>query len=312
MFPDLYEASVTSLQAGLEVVDLVKDNIATVASDGPLSMNTTAGSYSLLGSVVPDVVKRLRKAGASSGSSQIASGWSGRSGGQASSAYYPNGEPFGSSTGSAITASIGLAAITLGTETNGSIVGPASYNNVVGIKPTVGLTSRAEVIPISTNQDTVGPLTRDISDAAIVLSIIAGKDPNDKVTSSQPAVVPDFTKALDENALQGKRIGVPRGLLDDTFPPYMNAAFEKALEIISSLGTMVVNPADLPSTNEVEIKNSNRQQIVSYTDFKVQINEWFAGLRDNPSGVKSLAGLIKFDDEHPDLEGPKGCEDQSS
>lgn len=125
------------------------------------------------------------------------------------------------------------------------------------------------MIPISTNQDTVGPLTRDISDAAIVLSIIAGKDPNDKVTSSQPAVVPDFTKALDENALQGKRIGVPRGLLDDTFPPYMNAAFEKALEIISSLGTMVVNPADLPSTNEVEIKNSNRQQIVSYTDFKV-------------------------------------------
>lgn len=244
-------------------------------------MNTTAGSYSLLGSVVPDVVKRLRKAGAvllgtanlsewaHLRSSQVASGWSGRSGGQASSVYYPNGEPFGSSTGSAIAASIGLAAITLGTETNGSIVGPASYNNVVGIKPTVGLTSRAEVIPISTNQDTVGPLTRDISDAAIVLSIIAGKDPNDKVTSSQPAVVPDFTKALDENALQGKRIGVPRGLLDDTFPPYMNAAFEKALEIISSLGTMVVNTADLPSTNEVEIKNSNRQQIVSYTDFKV-------------------------------------------
>jgi amidase len=106
-----------------------------------------------------------------------------------------------------------------------------------------------------------------LSDAAIVLSVIAGKDPNDKTTLSQPDIVPDFTKALDENALKGKRIGVPRGLLDDKLPPYMGTAFEEALKILSDLETTVVDPADLPSTDE--IKNSNKQEVVTHTDFKV-------------------------------------------
>lgn len=106
-----------------------------------------------------------------------------------------------------------------------------------------------------------------MSDAAIVLSIIAGKDPNDDVTLAQPAIVPDFTQALDENALQGKRIGVPRGLLDDSFPPCMVPAFEAALDILSSLGTTVVDPADMPSTDE--IKGSHKQKEVTFTDFKV-------------------------------------------
>ncbi|KAJ7914941.1 amidase signature domain-containing protein, partial [Mycena leptocephala] len=176
------------------------DNIATIAAEG---MNTTTGSFSLLGSIVPEdagVVKRLCKAGAiilgkanlsewAEFRNNLASGWSGR-GGQASNTYFPHADPCGSSSGSGIAASIGLAAVTLGTETDGSITCPTSNNNLAGIKPTVGLTSRAGVIPISAHQDTVGPMTRSLTDAAIVLSVIVGKDPNDNFTLAQPPVVP--------------------------------------------------------------------------------------------------------------------------
>ncbi|KAJ7481931.1 amidase signature enzyme [Mycena latifolia] len=283
---------------------LLKDNIATIAAEG---MNTTAGSFSLLGSIVPEdagVVKRLRKAGAiilgkanlsefAHFRGNIASGWSGR-GGQASNAYFPHADPCGSSSGSGIAASIGLAAVTLGSETDGSITCPTSNNNLAGIKPTVGLTSRAGVIPISAHQDTVGPMTRSLTDAAIVLSVIAGKDPNDNFTLAQPAVVPDFTKALNKNALKGKRIGVPR---------------RSALLTIKSLGATVVDPADLPSADE--FVTSNNETIVLDVDFKVQLNEYYAALLKNPSGVRSLADLIKFDDANPELEEPAGFEDQS-
>ncbi|KAJ7120181.1 amidase signature enzyme [Mycena epipterygia] len=302
---------------------LLKDNIATIASEG---MNTTAGSFSLLNSIVPEdagVVKRLRKAGAiilgkanlsewAHFRGNIASGWSGR-GGQASNAYFPHADPCGSSSGSGIAASIGLAAVTLGTETDGSITCPTSNNNLAGIKPTVGLTSRAGVIPISAHQDTVGPITRSLTDAAIVLSIIAGKDPNDNFTLAQPPVVPDFTKALNKNALKGKRIGVPRRVfLNDSITgndPSINVAFEKALLTMKALGATIVDPADLPSAEE--FVTSNNETIVLNVDFKVQLNEWFQGLLKNPSGVRSLADLIKFDDANPTLEEPAGFEDQS-
>jgi len=302
---------------------LLKDNIATVASEG---MNTTAGSFSLLGSIVPEdagVVKRLRKAGAiilgkanlsefAHFRGNIASGWSGR-GGQASNAYFPHADPCGSSSGSGIAASIGLTAVTLGTETDGSITCPTSNNNLAGIKPTVGWTSRAGVIPISEHQDTVGPLTRSMTDAAIVLSIIAGKDPNDNFTLAQPAVVPDFTKALDKNALKGKRIGVPRRVfLNDSITgndPSINVEFEKALQTIKALGATVVDPADLPSAEE--FVTSNNETIVLNVDFKVQLNAYFQALLKNPSGVRNLAELIQFDNDNPTLEEPAGFEDQS-
>ncbi|PPQ74261.1 hypothetical protein CVT26_004453 [Gymnopilus dilepis] len=303
---------------------LLKDNIATVTSEG---MNTTAGSHSLLGSVVPDdawVVKRLRKAGAiilgkasmsefaHFRSRKIASGWSGVMS-QNTNAYYPSADPCGSSSGSGVAASIGLVAVTLGTETDGSVICPSSRNNVVGVKPTVGLTSRAGVIPISEHQDTIGPMTRSITDAAIVLSVIAGKDPNDEYTLSQPPVIPDYIKALDKNALKGKRIGVPRRVfLDEKITnadPYVNIIFEQALETIRKLGATVVDPADLPSADE--LIDFPHEQFVLNTDFKIQINAYFESLLENPSGVRSLADLIAFNDAHPELEMPEGFADQT-
>ncbi|KAG9091009.1 hypothetical protein FS749_000145, partial [Ceratobasidium sp. UAMH 11750] len=174
-------------------------------------MNTTAGSYALLGSIVPGdatVVAKLRKAGAILlGKTNLSewsyfrdvsldSGWSGR-GGQTSNPYYPGADPCGSSSGSAVAIAVGLAAASLGTETDGSIVCPSSYNNLVGIKPTVGLTSRAGVIPGSSHQDTVGPLARSVADAAAILSIIAGRDSQDNYTDTAPAEIPDYTHYLN-------------------------------------------------------------------------------------------------------------------
>ncbi|KII91546.1 hypothetical protein PLICRDRAFT_135820 [Plicaturopsis crispa FD-325 SS-3] len=302
---------------------LLKDNIATVASEG---LNTTAGSFSLLGSVVPSdagVVKRLRAAGAiilgkanlsefAHFRGNLASGWSGR-GGQATNAYFPNADPCGSSSGSGIASSIGLAAVTLGTETDGSITCPSSNNNNAGIKPTVGLTSRAGVIPITEHQDTVGPITRSISDAAVVLSIIAGPDPSDNFTLAQPLPVPDFTKALGRNSLRGKRIGVPRRVfLNDSITgndPFVNVIFEQALETIRGLGATVVDPADLPSADEISV--SNNETIVNDIDFKIQLNAYYAALIQNPTGVRSLADLIEFNDANKAEEEPAGFEDQS-
>jgi len=310
-----------SLLHGIPVV--LKDNIATLASEG---MNTTAGSFSLLGSIVPDdagVVKKLRAAGAiilgKANLSEFAefrgnlpSGWSGR-GGQTTNAYFPSADPCGSSSGSGVSASIGLTAVTLGTETDGSITCPTDHNNLAGIKPSVGLTSRAGVIPISEHQDTVGPLTRSVTDAAIVLSIIAGIDPNDNFTLAQPSPVPDYTQALDKNALVGKRIGVPRSVFlnetDTGLDPSVLAAFEEALDTIRGLGATVVDPADLPSAQEILV--SNNETVVLDVDFKIQLNAWFEGLLVNPSGVRSLADLITFDNENPALEEPVNFTSQS-
>ncbi|KAG6908653.1 hypothetical protein DXG01_003746 [Tephrocybe rancida] len=326
---------------------LLKDNIATVSSEG---MNTTAGTFALMGSVVPDdagIVKRLRAAGAIilgaasfelvlAGKTNLselahyrgdcASGWS-AVGGQTTTAYYPNADPGGSSSGSGVAASIGLSAVTIGTETDGSIISPSRHNNIVGVKPTVGLTSRAGGWDV---HHTVGPMTRCVADAAVVLSAIAGKDPNDEDTLSQPEIVPDFTKALNTQAFEGKRIGAPRSVFLDNDETGSRsdilAAFEEALVIIRGLGATIVDPADLPAVNEIQTSNS--ETAVLDADFKVnssnakptvgtnrglkiELNRYLSNLKLNPSGVGSLADLIKFNDDHPDLEKPEGYEDQS-
>ncbi|CCL98730.1 uncharacterized protein FIBRA_00735 [Fibroporia radiculosa] len=264
---------------------LVKDNIGTIASEGKANLSEFAHFRG-----------------------NLASGWSGR-GGQCTNAYFPHADPCGSSAGSGVAASIGLAAVTLGTETDGSITCPADHNNVVGIKPTVGLTSRAGVIPISEHQDTVGPLTRSIADAAIVLSVIAGPDVNDNFTLAQPLPVPEYALALNKTALSGKRIGVPRSVfLNDTITgndPYVNFIFEEALSIIRSLGATVVDPADLPSAEA--IVSSNNETIV----LDVQLDAYYAALLENPSGVRSLAELIQFNNDNPSLEEPPRYTDQS-
>ncbi|KAE9396164.1 amidase signature enzyme [Gymnopus androsaceus JB14] len=302
---------------------LLKDNIATIASEG---MNTTAGSYSLLGSIVPEdagVVKKLRKAGAiilgktnlsewSQGRGHFQLGWSGR-GGFTTGAYYPNSNPCGSSSGSGVAASIGLATVTLGTETDGSISCPSSVNNIVGIKPTRGLTSRAKVIPISIHHDSVGPITRSVEDGAIVLSTIAGPDPNDNYTSAQPLPVPDYSLALKKDTLRGKRIAIlRRTFLPENstveIDPYVFQIFDEAVRLIESLGATTVE-ANMSAIDEILL--SKDETTVSAIDMKIGLNDYFASLTENPSGVRNVADLIKFNEDHAELEMPQGQEDQS-
>ena len=199
---------------------LLKDNIATADA-----MQTTAGSLALVGSRPPRdafVVQKLRQAGAvilgktnlsewaNFRSNASSSGWSGR-GGQGRNPYVLDRTPCGSSSGSATATAANLATVSLGTETDGSILCPASSNGVVGIKPTVGLTSRAGVIPISHNQDTVGPFARSVADAAALLGALTGIDPRDSAThGSEGKFHTDYTQFLDPNGLRGARIGIAR------------------------------------------------------------------------------------------------------
>ncbi|ELU41346.1 amidase [Rhizoctonia solani AG-1 IA] len=298
---------------------LLKDNIATLASEG---MNTTAGSYALLKSVVPGdatVAAKLRKAGAVllgkanlsewaniRGTFISASGWS-AVGGQATNPYYPAADPCGSSSGSGVATAIGLAAGSLGTETDGSIICPSSYNNLVGVKPTVGLTSREGVVPISSHQDTVGPMTRSVADAAVILSIIAGRDKKDNYTQTAPSKIPDYTQFLDVNAIKGKRFGVPRAVFtDDSITgnhPSINAEFNKSLDIIRSLGGIVVDPADLPDAHEIPD--------MGLTRFQVDLNKYLKSLKSIPTKTGTLEKIIQFNDAYKGLEQPKGYEGQT-
>ena len=316
------EGKVLSILHGIPI--LLKDNIATRAEDG---MNTTAGSFALLGSIPPGdatVAKKLRDAGAillgKTALSEwanfrgvgIPNGWSGR-GKQSTSPFYPQGDACGSSTGSAIASSIGLAAATLGTETDGSIVCPSNRNNLVGIKPTVGLTSRNLVIPLSQNQDSIGPMCRSVADAAIILSIIAGRDSADKYSLAQPETVPDYTKHLKKDSLRGARIGVLRKVFANStfggYPDYIIAQFNKTIEqTFKQLGAIIIDPADLATAEE--IASSYSESTVLTFDFKDGINHYLSQLQSVPSGVMTLQDLINYNNAHPDLELPPGRENQ--
>ncbi|KAJ6595105.1 amidase signature enzyme [Mycena vulgaris] len=297
---------------------LVKDNIATRFEDG---MNTTAGSYAFLNSVVPGdatVLAKLRKAGTiilgktnmsewASFGSLVPDGWSGR-GGQTTNAYYPRGDACASSSGSGVAASIGLAAATLGTETAGSITCPASYNNVVGVKATVGLTSRNGVVPISEHQDTVGAC--DLG-ASIQHCLQLPQDrwlalyrSTDNYTDAQPASVPDYTAGLKKGALKGARLGVPRAVfLDTKFGPVPGAdAFKAALKTMTDLGAVITDPADVPSADE--IVSNPAASIVLNTDLKFNIQSYLATLKDIPTNVHTVADIATFNDAHKDLEEP--------
>jgi amidase len=224
---------------------LIKDNIDTADK-----MHTTAGSWALYDAPTPKqdahVAEQLRKAGAvilgkanltewanfrSTGTrTRQTSGWSGR-GGQTNNPYWLDQNPLGSSSGSAVAVSANLIPVAIGTETSGSIISPAVVNGDVGIKPTVGLVSRAGIIPISHSQDTAGPLTRTVTDAAIVLTAIAGSDPRDPVTvDADKKRAKDYTKFLDKNALKGARLG-----LVNTLPqrPAILAAYNAFWEPLS-------------------------------------------------------------------------------
>lgn len=292
---------------------LIKNNIATMDK-----MNNTAGSYSLLGATVPrdsTIAAKLRAAGviilgksnlsqwANFRSFNSSNGWSAY-GGQVTGAYYPDMDPSGSSSGSAVGSSIGLALAALGTETDGSILSPSSVNNLVGIKPTVGLTSRALVIPISEHQDTVGPIARTVTDAAYILSIIAGKDQYDNYTQAQPFdTPPDYTKALNFSSLRGARIGVPRNGITptNTSQPILDA-FEAAIQLMKQAGAIIVDNTNFSAFDDY-LTDANKalgnESIVLDADFVSDLSNYLAQLTSNPNNIHNLADESNFTHTFP-------------
>ncbi|KAL1598172.1 hypothetical protein SLS59_007182 [Nothophoma quercina] len=299
---------------------LIKNNIATADE-----MNNTAGSFSLLGAKVPrdaTVAAKLRAAGAillgktnlsqwaNYRSANSSNGWSAY-GGQTYGAYYPGQDPSGSSSGSGVSASLGLAFGTLGTETDGSIVSPSQLNNVVGIKPTVGLTSRALVIPISEHQDSVGPIARTVKDAAYILQAIAGPDQYDNYTSAIPwagnstnATKPDYVAACKLDALAGKRIGIPRntiGTRNIVSAPIFDA-FDSAIEILKEAGAIIVDNTNY--TAYAQYLNSTAEDTVLAGDFGPNLAAYLAQLTYNPNDVTDLAEVRNFTQTFPAEEYP--------
>ena len=287
---------------------LLKDNIDTGDR-----MMTTAGSLALVGDSAPQdatVVARLRAAGAvilgktnlsewaNFRSFHSSSGWSAR-GGQTRNPYVLDRSPCGSSSGSGAAVSANFAAVSLGTETDGSIVCPASANGVVGIKPTVGLTSRAGVIPIAHSQDTVGPYGRTVADAAAVLGAIAGPDPRDPQTAASAGRFhTDYTQFLDPNGLRGARIGVPRqggfwGYSEET-----DAIVQAAIDAMAEAGATIVDETEFPSIDAILADSA--EIIVLVREFKQDLNAYLATRTGVP--VRTLADVIQFNLEHADVE----------
>ena len=285
----------------------LKDNLDTHDR-----MTTTAGSLALEGSIPPRdsfVAERLRAAGAillgKANMSEWAyfrgeratSGWSAR-GGQCVNPYALNRNPCGSSSGSGVAASANLCALTVGTETGGSIMCPSSSNGIVGIKPTVGLWSRSGIIPISHSQDTAGPMTRTVRDAAILLGGAVGVDPRDEATSrSDGNFHTDYTQFLDPAGLEGARIGVARSFTG--FDPRVMALFEDAILAMRDAGAAIVDPANLPVSNW----SDELPLIVLEYEFKTDLNAYLATLGPD-APVRTLAEIIEFNERNAELEMP--------
>jgi amidase len=287
---------------------LIKDNIGTADR-----MTTTAGSLALEGSTPARdafVARSLREAGAiilgktnlsewaNFRSTRSSSGWSGR-GGQAKNPYALDRNPSGSSSGTGVAVAASCAAVGVGTETDGSIVSPSNNCGLVGVKPTVGLVSRAGIIPISHSQDTAGPMTRTVTDAAILLGALVGADPDDRVTVAGAAKGRrDYTTFLDPNALKGARIGVPRKACFGMSAP-ADRIVEEAMAVLRNLGAVIVDPADLPSASKV----SDSEFTVMICEFKADLTAYLAGLGPK-APAHSLQDLIAFNERHKDLEMP--------
>ncbi|MGO8818634.1 MAG: amidase family protein [Terriglobia bacterium] len=315
---------------------LIKDNIATRDR-----MQTTAGSLALVGSVPPKdsfVAKKLRDAGAvilgktnlsewaNIRSSHSTSGWSGR-GGLTHNPYALDRNPSGSSSGSGAAVAANLCVLAIGTETDGSIVSPANNNGIVGIKPTLGLVSRAGIIPIAHSQDTAGPMARTVTDAAILLGALTGPDPDDAATTTGqgPGTPPrpgrtgtpspaggtgtpwraptDYTRFLDPRGLAGARLGVVRKLAG--FNEATDKLLNDAIDVLKRAGAVVVDPADIPTLGQLD----GAEDIVLLTELKADLNTYLAQLGD-AAPVHTLQDIIEFNQQHPEQEMPYFGQDQ--
>src|SRR5436305_4003879 len=300
---------------------LLKDNIDTGDT-----MQTTAGSFALFGTPAlqdSTVAANLRAAGAiilgKTNLSEWAnfrsffstSGWSGR-GGLTHNPYSTDRNACGSSSGSAAAAGANFAAISVGTETDGSIVCPANVSAVVGIKPTVGVTSRAGVVPISHTQDSIGSHARTVADAAALLNALAARtpDPRDAATSGvplgwqgtgrpRPALPADYTAFVDAHGLRGARVGVTRQGIDNG-PPQVVAAFDAAIAAIQAAGATVV---DLDGAG-FTFASADGEFLVLLFDFKLDVQKYFATRVGVPMAGKTLADAIVFNNAHATSEMP--------
>jgi amidase len=290
---------------GVPVV--VKDNLDTHDR-----MMTTAGSLALLGSIAPRdsfVVRKLREAGAvllakanlsewaNFRGSHSTSGWSAR-GGQTKNPYALDRNPSGSSSGSAAAVSASFCAVAIGTETDGSIVSPSTLCGIVGMKPTVGLVSRAGIVPISKSQDTAGPMARTVTDAAILLGAIAGVDPNDSATqASGDKAQRDYTKFLDKDGLRGARLGVVRRFFK--LGARVDAVIDAALNVLKEQGAVLVDPTEIPSLTKI----GDAEYEVMLYEFKDGLNGYLASLGVS-TPVHTLQEVIDFNLKHADKELP--------
>ncbi|MFM7461272.1 MAG: amidase [Burkholderiales bacterium] len=282
---------------------LIKDNIAT--SD---KMQTTAGSLALVGSR-PNrdafIVAKLRDAGAviigktnlsewaNFRSTRSTSGWSSR-GGLTRNPHVLDRNTSGSSSGSGAAAAAGFATVTIGTETDGSIVSPSSANGIVGFKPTLGLVSRSGIIPIAASQDTAGPMTRTVADAAVLMNAIAGTDPKDGATAEANARMRDYTKFLDRDGLKGKRIGVVRSQFGGR-NDLASSVVEKALDVLRAQGAELVDLAQLPGAGRY---GTTELEVLQF-EFKVGVASYLAEYAPD-SPIKTLADVMAFNEKNRD------------
>jgi amidase len=286
---------------------LIKDNIDTADK-----MMTTAGSLALVGSKPAQdssVVQRLRAAGAvilgktnlsewaNIRSSHSTSGWSGR-GGLTKNPYALDRNPCGSSSGTGAGISANLCAVGIGTETDGSIVCPASSNGLAGIKPTVGLVSRSGIIPISHSQDGAGPMCRTVRDAAILLGALTGVDPQDLATAaSQGKSLTNYAQFCDPNGLKGARIGIARKYFG--FNDAVDALMEQALDAMKKQGATLVDPADIETFGKFD----ESELLVFMYELKADLNAYLARLGPN-APVHTLKDIIDFNDRNRQKEMP--------
>ena len=293
---------VRSLLHGIPV--LLKDNIDTA-----YKMKTTAGSLALLNAPTPRadafLVQRLRQAGAviigktnlsewaNFRSTKSSSGWSAR-GGQTRNPYILDRNACGSSSGSGVAIAANLAALAVGTETDGSVICPAATCGIVGIKPTLGLVSRSGVIPIAHSQDTAGPMTRTVTDGAILLSAMVGFDASDAITSQANKGAKDYTQFLQKDGLRGMRIGVGRQFFGRSAK--IDAVIEPHLQRLKDGGATLID-VQFPNLN----KFGDAEFEVLLYEFKADLNKYLA---ERNSPYKTLADLIKFNEDNREREMP--------